>query len=463
MTEDLDASGLCCDDRIDSLGICGGVDAGVLEIEVTVSTDLDSTVLLEDSNADTNQLKAALAAQIATALGVDTSRVSVRFVASSGRRMRRLTEYRYRQLQASVEAVVEVQPEDAQTSNFRSLGDVKAALQGSSLVTSVAAVGMSATCGNDLCEAGEAVVSGTTSGTECADDCPVPIAPCPADDDGVICGGAGQGYCVLGTCECRNGYSGDACSSGCLSTHVSVNGRCSFVGASHCSDGVKSGDETGMDCGGSCVNDCPAGQDRGSTAHPARGDGTMTIVGVVVGIAAVGGIAALVLFVLRRQRGQNGNDKSVSVKNPTIVVDKPEGQAHIAGVNPMHSGSNSTGAAADGDRASLAIPLRAIRSNEGGDSSLGGREGGVKGSDEVSNDSATQDQDGPSDHYEEEGEDGSPDHYEEEGEDGSPDHYEEEEGYTLEDGTWYEVSTGYRYAPDGTGYWDGDDVWYGYE
>jgi hypothetical protein len=128
MTEDLDASGLCCDDRIDSLGICGGVDAGVLEIEVTVSTDLDSTVLLEDSNADTNQLKAALAAQIATALGVDTSRVSVRFVASSGRRMRRLTEYRYRQLQASVEAVVEVQPEDAQTSNFRSLGDVKAAL-----------------------------------------------------------------------------------------------------------------------------------------------------------------------------------------------------------------------------------------------------------------------------------------------------------------------------------------------
>jgi hypothetical protein len=451
MTEDLDASGLCCDDRIDSLGICGGVDAGVLEIEVTVSTDLDSTVLLEDSNADTNQLKAALAAQIATALGVDTSRVSVRFVASSGRRMRRLTEYRYRQLQASVEAVVEVQPEDAQTSNFRSLGDVKAALQGSSLVTSVAAVGMSATCGNDLCEAGEAVVSGTTSGTECADDCPVPIAPCPADDDGVICGGAGQGYCVLGTCECRNGYSGDACSSGCLSTHVSVNGRCSFVGASHCSDGVKSGDETGMDCGGSCVNDCPAGQDRGSTAHPARGDGTMTIVGVVVGIAAVGGIAALVLFVLRRQRGQNGNNKSVSVKNPTIVVDKPEGQAHIAGVNPMHSGSNSTGAAADGDRASLAIPLRAIRSNEGGDSSLGGREGGVKGSDEVSNDSATQDQDGPSDHYEEEGEDGS------------PDHYEEEEGYTLEDGTWYEVSTGYRYAPDGTGYWDGDDVWYGYE
>jgi hypothetical protein len=177
----------------------------------------------------------------------------------------------------------------------------------------------------------------------------------------------------------------------------------------------------------------------------------MTIVGVVVGIAAVGGIAALVLFVLRRQRGQNGNDKSVSVKNPTIVVDKPEGQAHIAGVNPMHSGSNSTGAAADGDRASLAIRPRAIRSNEGGDSSLGGREGGVKGSDEVSNDSATQDQDGPSDHYEEEGEDGS------------PDHYEEEEGYTLEDGTWYEVSTGYRYAPDGTGYWDGDDVWYGYE
>jgi hypothetical protein len=321
MTEDLDASGLCCDDRIDSLGICGGVDAGVLEIEVTVSTDLDSAVLLDDSNADTIQLKADLAAEFAAALGVDASRVSVRFVASSGRRMRRVTEYR--QLQAGVEAVAEVQPEDAQTSNFRSLGDVTAALQTSSLVTSVAAVGMSATCGNDLCEAGEAVVSGTTSGTECADDCPVPIAPCPADEDGVICGGASQGYCVLGTCECRNGYSGDACSSGCISTHVSVNGRCSFVGATHCSDGVQSADETGVDCGGSCVNDCPAGQGSGPTAEPASSDDTMIIVGAVVGIAAVGGIVVLVLFV--RGRGQNDTDKRVSVKNPMIGADRGAG------------------------------------------------------------------------------------------------------------------------------------------
>lgn len=73
---------------------------------------------------------------------------------------------------------------------------------------------------------------------------------------------SGHGVCIgatnnTGYCQCRAGYSGDACSL-CTAQFLRRGSVCIFMpGAlASCSDGVKNGHEEGVDCGGNCATAC---------------------------------------------------------------------------------------------------------------------------------------------------------------------------------------------------------------
>jgi hypothetical protein len=83
---------------------------------------------------------------------------------------------------------------------------------------------------------------------------------------------AGNGNCLKssGTCDCFRGYSGancTACTRDYLRTSTPRGTRCVFLAPaalSSCSDGVRSGNEEGVDCGGACPNACTATSSKGS-------------------------------------------------------------------------------------------------------------------------------------------------------------------------------------------------------
>ncbi len=81
---------------------------------------------------------------------------------------------------------------------------------------------------------------------------------------------AGHGGCVgstSGYCQCATGYMGDACTQ-CEPQFLRKGTQCLFMpGAlATCSDGVKSGMEEGVDCGGTCRAPCPTHADYGAAS-----------------------------------------------------------------------------------------------------------------------------------------------------------------------------------------------------
>jgi hypothetical protein len=75
-----------------------------------------------------------------------------------------------------------------------------------------------------------------------------------------VCGGHGHCLGIVSTyCECNTGYSGAGCGS-CSRGYIRLGGRCVLLpGAlALCSDGVRNGNEEGVDCGGTCASECTA-------------------------------------------------------------------------------------------------------------------------------------------------------------------------------------------------------------
>ena len=120
-------------------------------------------------------------------------------------------------------------------------------------------------CGNQLCEFGEQCTT-TDCANGCPDDCPSFVGrQCPLglSSSGVVMQCSGRGDCLpyVGTCSCDTGYMGNNCSS-CADKflRVVVNGPCIMIPGSQtsCSDGVKNGNELGVDCGGPNCPPCPS-------------------------------------------------------------------------------------------------------------------------------------------------------------------------------------------------------------
>ena len=207
-------------------------------------------------------------------------------------------------------------------------------------------------CGNSRCEYGEECANEACS-NGCAVDCPAfSDASCPGGYDGsnVFVRCSGHGSCAFGasSCSCFRGYSDNNCGScGLGYVRVTQSGTTSCVflpGAlTTCDDGVRNGNEVGVDCGGPNCGPC---------AGPPK-----TFRAMVIGIGAVvGGIAVFIASIVgvrlwnRWKRGRVGVISNVT-RQPSRVV--PKSSVQVREVRA--SIGNSTWA--DNKRGSHVIPL----------------------------------------------------------------------------------------------------------
>lgn len=117
-----------------------------------------------------------------------------------------------------------------------------------------------AACGNGRCEYSEQCKDPWCS-TGCPVDCPSYSHGCPVgrNSDGLnaTCSSFGTCQSLSTLCSCYTGYSGVACEVCAPKYHrVSSTGRCVYLTGNTvtCDDGVKNGNEEGVDCGGpNCV------------------------------------------------------------------------------------------------------------------------------------------------------------------------------------------------------------------
>ncbi len=141
--------------------------------------------------------------------------------------------------------------------------------------------------------------------TGCRADCGNAPIDCPVGSSGVACSGRGVCLPATGTCRCFLGHTSAAC-DGCASGLLPLpSGACPVVPRARrvsCDNGVRDGNEEGVDCGPVCGVACVdvAGNAPTSAAAVVARPMTWLIVGgVMVSTAAIAAIAATV-FRLRR-------------------------------------------------------------------------------------------------------------------------------------------------------------------
>ena len=182
-----------------------------------------------------------------------------------------------------------------------------------------------AECGNQICEYGE-LCTNPSCGSGCPADCPAyagVLCPSGVNAAGIQQSCSGHGTCqqYSGMCMCHVGYLGNECGS-CAPDFLRVmaNGPCIMIPGSQtsCSDGVKNGNELGVDCGGP---NCPA-----CAAHMMS-----PFLIAYIGAGAVCA-AALAFIVIRRVRSKASG--TVAPEKPTTKVASGKAVA-TSGVHPV--------------------------------------------------------------------------------------------------------------------------------
>jgi hypothetical protein len=106
------------------------------------------------------------------------------------------------------------------------------------------------------------------------------------------CGDHGLCLGALGNCECYDGYTGPNCHE-CAPSHVRVGRACVFLPGALvlCTDGLRNGDEKGVDCGGS---HCPPCEEL-STLLGTASSPVLAIIVVIVVLVVVTLVAGVLL------------------------------------------------------------------------------------------------------------------------------------------------------------------------
>jgi hypothetical protein len=158
-------------------------------------------------------------------------------------------------------------------------------------------------CGNNQCEFGEACVDEACS-TGCRTDCPIPLVSCPQGTNRLgiqsPCSGSGSCSSASESCLCFQGYAGNDCSQ-CAPYYLRIGTSCVFMpGAfASCTNGVKDGNEDGVDCGGPNCNPCAIHE---SATEALLSTDTVVKIGVVGGAAMFVGVIAGFVYCQRRPK-----------------------------------------------------------------------------------------------------------------------------------------------------------------
>ena len=128
---------------------------------------------------------------------------------------------------------------------------------------------------------------------------------------GTVSACSGNGACQQGTgrCACYAGYTGDVCSQ-CTNNYLQLSrgGACIYLpGAlSSCTDGVRNGNEKGIDCGG-------------QNCAPCAPDKTLSMTAVIAG-ASMSAVVCVVLALLIRRWHRRRQSAVVPLKAGSKVI-----------------------------------------------------------------------------------------------------------------------------------------------
>jgi hypothetical protein len=159
-------------------------------------------------------------------------------------------------------------------------------------------------CGNSQCETGERCTDASCA-TGCRADCPFSVSDCASETE-TPCSSRGVCRPADNACDCFRGYAGAQCTVCSVGYTRGPSGTCVLtdaIGVS-CFNGVRDGNETGIDCGGQCDTACGAGILSTSSVplSPVTMAGIIVAGVVVLALLGVGGYRVK----QRRQARKNG-------------------------------------------------------------------------------------------------------------------------------------------------------------